>query len=128
MMLSRSTLRRTALMVLSLLVFGQGALAATQCDWLQRSPAQAIAGGNLPPCHEAAQGQRNPNLCLADCESGMQSLDKPSVTVHAMPAAPVLVVELVALAAGGPLIAALPFEIHPPGAPPLRILYHQFLI
>ena len=127
-MLSRANLRRTALTVLSLLLFAQGALAATGCDWLQRSLAQAIAGGDVPRCHETAQNQRNPNLCLADCQSGIQSLDKASVTVHAMPAAPVLVVELVAPVAGSSLIASLLFEIHPPGAPPPRILYHQFLI
>ena len=127
-MLLRSTLRRTALIVLSLFLFGQGALAATQCDWLQRSPAQAIAGGDLAPCHETAQKQRNANLCLADCQVGMQSLDKPSVTVHAMPAAPVLVVELVAPSANAVLLNAISFVIVRPGAPPPRILYHQFLI
>ena len=127
-MFPRSILRRTALMLLSLLLFGQGALAATQCDWLQRSPAQAVAGGNLPPCHDAAQGQRNPNLCLADCESGTQSLDKASVTVHAMPSAPVLFVELIAPSSAVSLVAAFAFEIRPPGAPPPRILFHQFLI
>ena len=114
-------------MVLSLLLFGQGALAAAACDWQQRSPAQAIAGESLPPCHETALDQRNANLCLTDCQSGMQSLDKPSVTVHAMPVAPVLVVQLIAPAADALLLASFPFEIHPPGAPP-RILYHQFLI
>ena len=115
-------------MVLSLLLFGQGALAAAACDWLQRSPAQAVAGGESPPCHEAAPTQRNANLCLADCQSGMQSLDKPSVTVHAMPVAPVLVVRLIAPSATVALIAALPYAIHPPGAPPPRILFHSFLI
>ena len=115
-------------MVLSLLLFGQGALAAAACDWLQRSPAQAIAGESLPPCHETALDQRNVNLCLTDCQSQMQSLDKPSVTVHAMPAAPVLVVKLIAPSARSSLIASLPFEIHPPGAPPPRILFHSFLI
>ena len=115
-------------MVLSLLLFGQGALAAAQCDWTQRSPSQAVAGGEAPPCHEPAQQQRNANLCLADCQSGMQSLDKPSVTVHAMPVAPVLVLRLIAPSATVALIAALPYAIHPPGAPPPRILFHSFLI
>ena len=127
-MASRSNLRRTALLLLSLLLFGQGALAATRCDWLQHSPSQAITGGDTPPCHETAQKQRNANLCLADCQSGLQSLDKPSIPVHAMPAAPVLVVEMIAPVAGGSLIASFPFEIHPPGTPPPRIRYHQFLI
>ena len=127
-MASRSNLRRTALLLLSLLLFGQGALAATRCDWLQHSPSQAITGGDTPPCHETAQDQRNANLCLADCQSRVQSLDKPAVPVHAMPVAPVLVVEMIAPVAGGSLIASFPFEIHPPGTPPPRILYHQFLI
>ena len=117
------------MMVLSLLLFGQGALAAAQCDWTQRSPSQAVAGGEAPPCHEPAQQQRNANLCLTDCQSGMQSLDKPSVTVHAMPAAPVLVVELIAPSADASLLDAKSFTIFRPGAPPPpRILYHQFLI
>ena len=127
-MLSRSSLRRTALTLLSLLLFGQGALAASSCDWLERSPAQAITGGDLPPCHETAPQQRNSNLCLADCQSGMQSLDKPSFTVHAMPPAAVLVVEQFAPPRGASLLAAISFLIVPPGAPPPRILYHQFLI
>ena len=127
-MLSRSTLRRTALLLVSLLLFAQGALAATGCDWLQRSPAQAVAGGESPPCHEAAPKQRNANLCLADCQGGMLSLDKPSVIVHAMPVAPVLVVRLIAPSATVALIAALSYAIHPPGAPPPRILFHSFLI
>ena len=127
-MLSRSTLRHTALLLVSLLLFAQGALAATGCDWLQRSPAQAVAADEVPPCHEAALTQRNANLCLADCQSGMQSLDKPSVTVHAMPVAPVLLVRLIAPSATASLIATLPFAIHPPGAPPPRILFHSFLI
>ena len=126
-MLSRSTLRRTALLLVSLLLFAQGALAAAGCDWLERSPAKAVAGNDVPPCHEVAPAQRNANLCLADCQSGMQSLDKPSVTVHAMPAAPVLVVELIAPSARSSLNASLPFDVHPPGAPP-RILFHSFLI
>ena len=127
-MLSRSTLRRTALLLLSLLLFAQGALAATGCNWQQRAPAQALASGDAPPCHETAQNQRNANLCLADCQSRVQSLDKPAVPVHAMPVAPVLVVEMIAPVAGGSLIASFPFEIIPPGTPPPRILYHQFLI
>ena len=127
-MFSRSTLRRTASLLISLLLFAQGALAATGCNWQQRAPAQALAGGDTPPCHETAQNQRNANLCLADCQSRVQSLDKPAVPVHAMPAAPVLVVEMIAPVAGGSLIASFPFEIHPPGTPPPRILYHQFLI
>ena len=127
-MLSRSSLRRTALTLLSLLLFGQGVLAASSCDWLERSPAQAITGGDLPPCHETAQNERNPNLCLADCLSGMQSLDKPSCSVHAMPSAPVLVAEQFAPARGASLLAAISSLIVPPGAPPPRILYHQFLI
>ena len=127
-MLSRSTLRRTVLTLLSLLLFGQGALAAAACDRLQRSPAQAIAGTDHPPCHESAPNHRNANLCLADCESGMQSLDKPTFAVHALPPAPVLVVQQFAPSADAALLAAYSFLINPPGAPPPRILYHQFLI
>ena len=115
-------------MVLSLVLFGQGALAAAQCDWTQRSPSQAVAGGEAPPCHEPARQQRNANLCLTDCQSGMQSLDKPTVTVHAMPAGPVLIVELIVPAADFSPHASFLFEIHPPGAPPPRILFHSFLI
>lgn len=119
---------RAALMALSMLLFGQGVLAATRCDWLQRSSARAIASGEFPPCHETAQKQRNLNLCLADCQSPMQSVDKRSVPVHAKPPTPVLVVEQFALSADGWLPAVFPFAIISAGAPPPRILFHQFLV
>ena len=80
-MLSRSATRRTAAALLLLMVYVQGAFAATLCSMQSPSAAVAIAQSNAAPCHESEDARPNPNLCVAHCEGQSQSLDKPQVTV-----------------------------------------------
>ena len=82
-MLSRSTIRRTAAALLLMMVYVQGALAATLCSMQFPSAAAAIVQSDGPPCHETAGTRPNLNLCVAHCLSEDQSLDKPLVTVLA---------------------------------------------
>lgn len=113
-MFNRARIHAVALALLGFLAFAQSALAVARCDWQERSPAQAIAGTAAQPCHEAEEAL-NSNLCLAHCQSELQSLDKPSVNVYAMPATPVL---WVTARAEDLRIATLSFLNVPPGAPP----------
>ena len=121
-MFSRARLRAVALVLLGFLAFTQSALAIARCDWQARAPARAVAGDDAQPCHEAAQESSNPNLCLTHCQSELQSLDKPTVNVHAMPATPVLSVPLAAAGAGASRIAGLSYWNFPSGAPPPQFL------
>ena len=125
-MRSRSFLSRTALIVLSALAFAQAAFAAALCDGQMRSPAQAIAEESAP-CHEGAAESRTANLCLAHCQSELQNLDKPSVSVPAMPSTPVLLVSLATAPAEASRVAALLSQTFPPGAPPPLIPYQVIL-
>ena len=111
-----------ALALLGFLAFAQAALAVARCDWQERSPARAVSVEMAQPCHEAADETRNANLCLAHCQSESQSLDKPSVNVHAMPETPVLSVPLAATHADDLRMSALSFRNYPSGAPPPQFL------
>ncbi len=121
-MIPRRLLRLAARTLVGALLFAQAAVALAACDWLQRAPAHAIAQAEQPAaearCHEQ---ERNVNLCVAHCLGEDQSLDKPSVSIPAFAAAPVLLLSLIALA---PLHAARDAEFVPPAAgPPPRILF-----
>jgi hypothetical protein len=126
-MFKRARIRIVAIALLGFLGFAQTALAVARCDWQERSPARAVAGSDVPPCHEAVAEIRNANLCLAHCQNDAQSLDKASFSIHAMPAAPVLAVTPLMLVEGVSRLEAAALRIAPPGAPPPRILYHSFL-
>jgi len=108
------------------MVFVQGALAATMCVSQPQSAAAAVAAGSPPPCHEeAAAGARgNANLCVAHCESKSQSLDKPSVAVHSLPASPVLRVPPLSAGKGW---QSSSFAAAPSGAAPPIIRFAVFL-
>ena len=127
-MLSSACRIVVARVLLVALVFAQGAMAATVCDMPERSAAQAIASIETPPCHQVMPEERNPNLCLADCLSEQQSLDKPLLVVFDLPASPVLVVESLERSDPGRSIDARSLAIAPSGAPPPRILFQSFLI
>jgi hypothetical protein len=108
-------IRRTATALLVLMVYVQGAFAASLCTSQAHSAAVAIAQSDAPPCHETSDQRPSPNLCVAHCENQSQSLDKPSVGVHALPAIPVLRVSLPNVVSKR---AATAFEVAASGAPP----------
>jgi hypothetical protein len=109
------------------LLFAQAALALAACEWTARTPARAIAQGELAAddarCHE--QGA-NVNLCVAHCLAGDQSSDKPVSPLPPAAPQPVLRVES---AAAMDLPQATQRRLpHPPAAAPPRILFVSFLI
>ncbi len=111
--------------LIATLLFAQGALALAACDWARRAPALAItqAEQSSAGCMEQMQ---NANLCVAHCLGEDQSSDTPQVAVPAWGVAPVLVLKVVDRAA---VRAAILRDVLPhAGAPPLRILFHSFLI
>ena len=85
---NRSTFRLIARTLLTLMLFAQAAMAWSACEWPQRAPERAVlAAADAMPCHDADYGA----VCLAHCQSERQVVQKVSFVVHAMPAAPVLV-------------------------------------
>ena len=117
-----------ARILLAALLFAQGALAATVCTMPERSAAQAIASTSTPPCHQAMPEERNSNLCLVDCASELQSLDKPPLVVHGLPSSPVLVVRMFERTDRRAAMRVVATETIVSGAPPPRILFQSFLI
>lgn len=127
-MVSRSTLKGMARLALAALLFAQAALVLAACDSIRRAPALAIAlaapPGDDPTCRERGG---NANLCLAHCLGGDQSLDKPLVTIPALPSAPVLSLQ-------APLVslhdarATRRFAVPHAAGPPPRILFQSLLI
>lgn len=107
------------------MVYVQAALAATLCASQPHSAAAAIAASSVPPCHQEAAAERgNTNLCVAHCEAKSQSLDKPSVGIHALPATPVL---RIAFIDHDRASRRAVFEPIPPGAPPPLIRFAVLL-
>jgi len=114
--------RTSAGFLLAVLVFAYGALAFAGCDMPERSPAQAIAASGLP-CHEPT-GEAN--LCLAHCLAEDQSLDKPTLFVPPLVAAPVLAWRPVPQSPPRKIVRAR--VIPPQAAAPPRILFRSLLI
>jgi len=116
---------RIARLLVGAMLFAQAALAAAGCDWLNRNPAQLIGEGSAEPsCHE--EPARNANLCLAHCLGTDQSADTPQQVVPVWIDVPAFRLTLVER----PVVrqAAMrhaPTRTH---APPVRILFHIFLI
>src|SRR5262245_7316882 len=111
---------------MAVILFAQAAIAMAACDLQGRSPARAVAETDASPCHESAADTRNANLCLAHCQSDQQSVGKAAFTVHAMPSAPVLAVEVAPFRPVIVQVAQL-HGLRPPGEPPPQILFQTFL-
>ena len=118
-MLKRRSISRAARLLLGVLAFAQAALAWSACGGMERSPQRAFE--HEPECHRTADAP-NVNLCLMHCTSDKQSLDKPSLHLHAFSDAAILVVRVqpAADARTGPALRNIsPFA----GAPPPRVLF-----
>jgi hypothetical protein len=123
-MLSRSSRRKVAQLMLGAMLFAQAAIAAAACDWLRVAPAQALmAKAGEPTCHD--EPARNANLCLTHCLGSDQSADTPQVATPAWSQAYFLVIADVERAHPQ---ADLRYTLPRPGAPPPRILFQSFLI
>jgi hypothetical protein len=126
-MISRSALRLSARFVLAALLFAQGALALAACDWMRRAPSLAVAQTGQPaPEAECPMRERNVNLCVAHCLGEDQSLDKPSIDIPALAAAPVIAQHSIALAPHHSVRLA---DLAPPAiGPPPRIRFQTLLL
>ena len=117
--------RNLVRLLIAALLFAQGALALAACDWVRRAPALAVsqAGEGGAGCMER---MRNVNLCVGHCLGEEQSLDKPSIPMPALAAAPGFVLHGISLASHQRARAAALF----PTAirPPLRIRFQSFLL
>lgn len=114
-----------ARVTLALVLFAQGAMAWSACDWLEVSPYRAVlAAAEVAPCHESGFG----GACLTHCLSERQAVQKVPSDVPAMPAAPVLMTA-VQPEADSRLAVAPTFDSLLPGSgPPRRILLQSFQV
>ena len=114
----------TARLALAIFLFAQGVTAWSACDWLESSPYRAVlAAAEVAPCHESGFG----GACLTHCLSDRQVVQKVSVEVPVMPAAPVLTLALPV----GEVQYLGPAPVHTGAAgasPPRRILLQSFQI
>ena len=132
--LSRLTMRFLGRLLLAAMLFAQLATAAQACVKPQHAAQMVRTVAHAHPCHgmdmamdEApaanATAGMSANLCAA--QAGDQSADIPQVTIHAMPALPVL---QVALMPELPPAARQPGEEsrRTTGDPPIPILFQVF--
>ena len=88
---TRSHRLLVARITLALMLFAQGAMAWSTCEWLENSPVQAVlAAAETEPCHEGGNGV----ACLAQRLSDRQAVQKVTSDIPAMPSAPVLTLAL----------------------------------
>jgi hypothetical protein len=125
--MKRQLLRRIALALIAMLVFAQGSVALAACS---------MDRGSLAPMLEMADGcgdceiQVKPdgpqyaNRCLAHCTSDLQLSGSFAVLAVHPADVPLLVLPRAAVY-GVPRAVA---QVSPPGAVPVRILLHSFLI
>ena len=111
-------------LTLALMLFAQGAMAWSACEWLESSPARAIrAGAEAAPCHETI----NASVCLTHCLADSQAVQEFAPDIPAMPAVPVMWVELPPVPAESAGATLLPDPAAGTG-PPRRILLQSFQV
>jgi len=121
-MASRSHRVLIARIVLALMLFAQGTMAWSACEWLESSPYRAVlAAAEVAPCHESGFGA----ACLTHCLSDRQAVQKVVLDVPVMPSAPVLVLLLPGDPAPKAGVAQSPDSAFGTG-PPRRILLQSF--
>lgn len=121
-MATRSIRLLSARITLALVLFAQGAMAWSACDWLASSPDRAVlAAAEVAPCHDSGFGA----ACLTHCLSDRQAVQKATLDVPAMPSEPVLTLAPIRDAVPVQFIAAVPDGAFGTG-PPRRILLQSF--
>lgn len=123
-MLTNASRLAVARIVLALMLFAQGAMAWSACEWLERSPERAVlASAEVAPCHESGFGA----ACLTHCLSDRQTVQKAGMEIPAMPPMPVLTLALAADPV--PAVGVASFSEAALGTgPPRRILLQSFQI
>ncbi len=106
------------------MLFAQGAMAWSACDWLVSSPVRAVqTAADAAPCHESP----NVAVCLTHCLSDRQAVQKVVFELPAMPSAPVLKLVLPAVAVSDTGVSS-PASTAAATGPPRRILLQSFQI
>src|SRR3954471_20489062 len=117
-MFKRTTRLTTARLALAVMLFAQGVMAWSACEWMERSPDRAVvAAAEVAPCHESGFG----GACLTHCLADRQAVQKVTLDVPAMPSAPVLIVAAEITQVERPTLAAVEDRATATG-PPRRIL------
>ena len=124
-MLNRLHRLWTARLALALMLFAQGAMAWSACEWLEPAPDRAVvaAATEAAPCHESSHDP----MCLTHCLSDRQAVQKVVFDIPAMPSAPVL--KLVSPA--DPMVdTGIAIQPDPAAGtgPPRRILLQSFQV
>lgn len=126
---SRRLNRFVAQVLLGVMLFVQALVAAHACSAEERSASfGAVPAVPAEHCHEekgVAAPAADRDTCLAHCSLSGQSLDKPQVSVHALPATPLLTLPLAAASAEQPRLAPRVDEVAG-GDPPIPILFQVF--
>ncbi len=111
-------------LTVALLLFAQGAMAWSTCEWLKSSAARAVqAAAAAAPCHETL----NASVCLTHCLSDSQAVQEFAPDIPAMPSAPVLRIGLAPAQAKRVVTATFPDPAAGTG-PPRRILLQSFQV
>ncbi len=113
-----------ARIVLAVMLFSQGVMAWSACDWLESSPDRAVrAAAAVAPCHESGFG----GACLTHCLSDRQNVQQVTMDVPALPCAPVLTLGLQLEQVRFAGVACVT-ETAAGTGPPRRVLLHSFQI
>lgn len=123
--LTRSSLLIIGRLLLAAMLFVQGAMAVQACVMPRHAPLATPAAESSHPCHGKAGAAKSMSANLCAVQSGDQSTDTPQITIHAMPALPVLQLT----SAQKTLPAARDTDAdrpHPSGGPPLSVLFQVY--
>lgn len=114
--------------LVGLLLFAQGLVAAHACPPGEHSIGQVLSALPAAPtdhhagCHDQVPAPADANLCVSHCTASDQTDGTPQITVAAMPAVPVLVLDIAALAASGHASVHIDSAL-PTGGPPPAIRF-----
>jgi len=128
MLLRRRFKRWLTLPVLVAIVFAQASFAFSACQTERGRLAQAIGFSDGWPCADSNVAvkawTKYSNRCLAHCTADLQTAGDAVALVKNPAPDPVLSLALPECLSA----ARTGLDAPPPGAPPLRILLHSFLI
>ena len=128
MHLKRCCRRWLAMLVLATIAFAQSSLAFSGCRLDRKSLPRAL-GSASAVAHDcesavATDWTEFPNRCLAHCTSDLRTVGNSVALVRSPADAPALAL----LRLDGLPFPRTGLEESPPGTPPPRILFQQFLI
>ena len=121
--------RWIALLLLAATGFAQASVALADCPMERGQFSRTMAPAVEGPCETGTQFMpdrpRYANRCLAHCTADLKAAGQPVALVPSAADSPAL--RLLQRATRTP-VEHRGLDVPPPGAPPLRILLHSFLI